>query len=152
MILSGHQLHGQEETVCPCCEVGTRTRDIKWVSGKEGVNILSNAKVSQGGGELSQLPGLRNASALLSFLWVQYKDTQNTDCLWHRRTASLLTSTFTLHHYSSGTKIKTDNTPGFFFSSQKAKESFRTWTFQVVKNSQAESGSHICQSMSGCNT
>ena len=75
----------------------TQTRDIKWVSGKEGANILSNAKVSRAGGELSQLPRLRNAFSLCSvFLGVQDKDTQSTDCQWHNRTAGLLTSNFTL--------------------------------------------------------
>lgn len=38
----------------------TQTRDIKWVSGKEAVNILS--KVSRASGELSQLPGLQMLS------------------------------------------------------------------------------------------
>ena len=43
----------------------TQTRDIKWVSGKEGVNILSNAEVSRASGELSQpCQGSKTLSAL----------------------------------------------------------------------------------------
>lgn len=98
-------LYPLKETVFSCCKVGlgqsTQTRDIKWVFGKRGVNILSNAKKSPGpGGELSQLPELQNAFALLCVFWVQYKDTQITDSLWHNRTSGLLSSDFTLHHYS----------------------------------------------------
>lgn len=96
-----------KETVFACCEVdwgqSTQTRDIKWVSGKEAVNILS--KVSRASGELSQLPRLQNAFTLVLFFWVQYKDTQSMNYLWHNRTAG--------HHVSNCPlpKMQTDPTP-----------------------------------------
>lgn len=71
MILCARQLHLLKETVLRCHKVGlgqsTKTRDIKWVSGKEGVNILSNAKVSQASGESS--PNCQG-SKMLSLCWV----------------------------------------------------------------------------------
>ncbi len=154
------QLHPLKECVFPCCEVGlgqsTQTRDIKWVSGKEGVNILSNAKVSWAGKELSQLPGLQNAFALLPFFWVQYKDTQSKDCMGHNKTAGLLTSNLTSHHFSSGAKMQTDTTPlsakrTSVLLSQKSKGSFSMWTFRFVKHSQSDLTSDICPSISKYN-
>lgn len=59
-----------KEVVFPCCEVdrgqSTQTRDIKWVSGKEAVNILS--KVSRASGELSRLPGAPKCFHSAAFL------------------------------------------------------------------------------------
>lgn len=105
------QSHPLKETVFPCCVVSlgqsTQTRDIKWGSGKEGVNILSNAKVSRAGGEFSQLPGLPNAFALLRFLLGSVQG--HTE---HRLSVAgqqvSFPSNFTLHHSSSGPKMQTD--------------------------------------------
>lgn len=105
------QLHCLNKTVSPLLRSGLRSEHLDhryqvclWQRGSKHI-----IKRSQAGGKPSQLSGLQNAFALLSFVWVQNKDTQSQCCLWHNGTADLFVFKFppALHLKSHTTQRST---------------------------------------------